>query len=367
MSRRQHGCWTAAWGTVIVLCAAAALSAGEIRIWPTAAVEGDGVRLGDVAEVRGLDAPTAERLRGITVSASPKAGGNLIIQAGDVRGALAEASVNLAELNLLGSAKCKVTRLRPATAKVEVKQPSMPTRRLPVTARAKAKADQPGPSSTTMESVLREFIVARVGEPEGKVEVRFSPTARHDLALDASKTHFDIRPRDDGKLGLLTFEVDIRGEQAAPRSVPIVAEVSLSREVVVARRAINRGETIEGRHLKLEQRRFTDFSQIGVTDLAAVAGQQARQLIRNGEMLADRCVESRPVVRRGDPVTIWMRQGGLVIKAGGRAQASGSLGERIEVARDGMKRKQDLIDVVVTGPGTVAVNDGSQVALARGE
>jgi flagella basal body P-ring formation protein FlgA len=146
----------------------------------------------------------------------------------------------------------------------------------------------------------------------------------------------------------------------------VVAEAAVVRDVVVAKRAINRGETIEGRSLKLEQRRFTDASQIGVTDLAAVVGHQARQLIHAGEMLAVRSVEPRPLVKRGDPVTIWMRQGGLVIKAAGRAQAAGSLGQMIEVARDGTRRKQDLIDAVVTGPATVSVGEARQATLREG-
>ncbi len=54
--------------------------------------------------------------------------------------------------------------------------------------------------------------------------------------------------------------------------------------------------------------------------------------------------------------------GGVEIKSTGKAQNAGALGDRIEVCRNGVKRKQDLIEAVVTGPKTVTVTDIRQVA-----
>ena len=367
MSMKRHGGWLVIWGTTVFLCAGSSVAGGEIRIWPTGVIQGDTIHLGDVADLHGFDAATTEKLRGLIVSASPKAGGALVIGSNDIRGALSEAHENLAGISLLGASGCNVTRMHAAVAMMENKATVRHVRKMSSSSAANPRDISPPPAVATLDSVLRDYITARVGEAEGKVEIRFTPTCRQALQLDAARHHFDIRPREESKLGLLTYEVEITGNDVVPKQVPVVAEVSLIREVVVAKRPINRGENIEGRNLKLEQRRFTDFTQIGVTDLAVVTGHQARQLIRPGEMLLERSIESRPVVRRGDPDTIWMRQGGLVIKAGGRAQASGSLGERIEVARDGTRRKQDLIEGVVTGPATVSVGEGQQLALAEGK
>jgi len=365
----------ASWAIAAVCAPAVPVVGGEIRIWPTAAVSSDQITVGDIAELRGFDAPAAERLRCLVVSAAPREGGQIPVQAGDVQGALAEGHVNLADVVFVGTSRCTVSRPKApreqlATVHSGARHAPMtsPTRRgksiQKVVGKATAKTEAPAPS--TLESELREFISARTGEQEGKIEIRFSPTCRRELELDAAGLKVDIRQRDDAKLGLLTFEVTMASAGQATRTLPVVAEVAVVKDVVVAKRAINRGETIEGRNLKLEQRRFTDYSQIGITDLAAVVGQQARQMIRTGEMLGVRSMECKPLVRRGDPVTIWMRQGGLVIKAAGRAQEAGSLGQKIEVARDGMKRKQDLIEAVVTGPATVTVGETTQVTMAAG-
>jgi flagella basal body P-ring formation protein FlgA len=73
-------------------------------------------------------------------------------------------------------------------------------------------------------------------------------------------------------------------------------------------------------------------------------------------------LKTKPLVQRGDVVTIWARLGGVEIKTTGRAQAAGAMGEKITVCRDGTRRKQDLIEAVVTGPKTVALADERAVA-----
>lgn len=368
MNEKRHGCWWTAAAALMALGAADPARAGEIRIWPTAVVSSESVRLADVAQVIGFDEERSRVIRELSVSASPREGGELQIGATEINASLSDAGVNLAEVNLLGASRCRVTRPRHeygSTLTVRPLPKTGPAKHQPQVVRTTSSTPAKSASTNTLESTLKQFITARAGEKNGKVEIRFSPTSKRDLQLDAGLYQFDIHPRDESKLGLVTLEVDVKAPGEQTRTVPIIAEVSVSREVVVARRAINRGETIEGRHLKLEQRRFTDYSQVGLTDVSAVVGQQARQFVRAGEMLVEHGVEGKPLVRRGDAVTIWIRQGPLVIKASGRAQESGMLGEKIDVARDGSRRKQDVMEAVVTGPSTVTLGSEQRVALGQ--
>ncbi|MBI5765320.1 MAG: flagellar basal body P-ring formation protein FlgA [Planctomycetes bacterium] len=376
MNERRHGCWMTVATALSALCAASSARGGEIRIWPTATVSSESIRLSDVAQVSGFDDERARVLREIAISAAPREGGDLQVGTADVRGALTESGVNLADVQLLGASRCKVSRTRTpfgTTLRVRPIEATSGTKNQPHVVRTVASNNAPVSAANTLESALKQFIVARLGEKDAGVEIRFSPTSKRDLQLDGNDFRFDIHARDESKLGLITLEVGISPARAQTqsdgpiRTVPIIAEVSVMREVVVARRSINRGEMIEGRHLKLEQRRFTDYSQIGLTDVAAVVGQQARQFVKAGEMLIANGVEGRPLVQRGDAVTIWIKQGPLVIKASGRAQEAGVLGEKITVARDGSRRKQDIIDAVVTGPSTVTLGSDRQVAMNERE
>ena len=366
-----------------LLLAAAALAsaalpavAGEIRIWPSAMVSGDAVKLADLADLRGFDPSVSERLGQIVVQAAPAPGGEILVRLSDVRGALAEANADLGSIQILGSSRCKVSKPRPPaepkptaterpSAKPNLKPHSEPQGRVgerrvkePPAPKEQNPPAQPG----TLESVLRQYVSSRVPERDAKLEIRFSPANREDLQLREQDYRFDIRPKDDRPIGLLSYEVDLVRDGQVERTAPIVAEVWLVKDVVVARRAINRGAVIEGRELRLEQRRFSDVQSIGVTDLAAAVGQQSQQFVRPGEMLSPNGLQAKAMIGRGDHVTIWSRQGGLVIKTTGTAQQAGALGEVIEVRRDGTKRKEDLIDAEITGPGTVALSDARQVA-----
>lgn len=370
MNERRHGgwVWAAAIGATAIICATA--TAGQIRIWPTATVTGEAVQLQQLAELRGFEEEQLQRLAQVKVFSAPSAGGEILVRADDIRTALAEAGEDLSTISMLGAARCRVSKPLPprpprksfaAPAPKEKREAPRLVRSQPVT-----MAEQPAPSASpgSLETALREYIIAGFPQHDAKLEIRFSPAKAEDLRISEPGTKFDIRSRDDAKLGLRGFEVVVHRGGEDDRTIPIVAEVTLIEEVVVAKRAINRGETIEGRALKLEDRRFTDLAAVGLTDLSTAIDQQCRGFLRPGEMLTAGSVEQRPVVVRGQPVTIWMRQGSLAIRTTGKAQQSGALGDRIEVLRDGAKRKQDLIEAIVSGPGTVSMGDpADQLAL----
>jgi flagella basal body P-ring formation protein FlgA len=199
---------------------------------------------------------------------------------------------------------------------------------------------------------MRQFIAARM-QDDGHVEVTFSPACRTALALSSPDHRFRILPQDKRKLGLLSFDVEVMADGAPPRIVPIAAEAVLVKDVVVARRSINQGQVIAGRDLKLQERRFTRMEAVGITDLMVAVGSLSGRFFRPGDMLDAQGIKSQPMVRRGERVEILIVAEGLEIKTSGKAQTSGALGDSITVRRDGSRRRQDVIEAVVTGPGVV--------------
>ncbi len=356
MTRTRHGCW------VLTLAAIGALAlspdsvkADSIRIWPTATVQGDAVTLGDVAELSGFEPDAECRLGAIVVQAAPREGGQVLVLLRDIRGALHDAGANLATTRLYGSSRCKVSRPRVCMQEPEEPEPQ------PAPAPRIAAPQKQNVDGGTLEADLPRFITARVADRDAKLDIHFSPANRNTLALASPEYTFKIHPRGDSTLGLLSFEVDLFRGARFERTVPIIAEVTMLKDVVVARRPINHGQTIEGRDLKIEERRFTRLEDIGMTDLAAAVGRQAKSFVQEGTMLAARQVEEKPIVDRGDRVTIWSRRGQLVIKTTGRAQQDGRLGDVISVRRDGVTDRKDLIDAVVTGPATVSLDGAGRM------
>ncbi|MEE8386026.1 MAG: flagella basal body P-ring formation protein FlgA, partial [Dehalococcoidia bacterium] len=277
----------------------ASARADQIRIWPAAVVTGDAVTLADVADLRGFDTSTSQRLGRIVVHAAPRAGGEVLVRIADIRGALSEADANLAAIQVFGSARCKVSKPRaPRQARPPAKDaPQRRGRPRPVERTNTIRAES---RPNTLESLIRQHIAARVPDGDAKLEIRFSPASESALRLGTDEYRFKIRPAGGPRLGFVSFEVDIaRRDDQSTRTESILAEVQLVQAVIVARRAINRGKTIEGRDLKLEARRFSDVQSVGITDLSAVVGRRCGRFLQEGDMLRAEALRTDPLVRRG--------------------------------------------------------------------
>ncbi len=350
MTRPRHGCSVAGFAIVTLLTLAASPAPGqEIRLWPTAIASGDTVTLSDVAQIRGFSAADKALLIKLVIHASPRPGGSVLIRSSDIRDAAIEAQINFGQVRLFGASRCKATR--PRAPRREAVRPPSPQRTQPTRPPARLRRSELVPAGG-LESRMRQFIAARM-QDGGEVEVTFSPACRKALALSSPRHRFRILPQDKRRLGLLSFDVEVRTDGAPPRTVPIAAEAVLVKDVVVARRSINQGQVIAGRDLKLQERRFTRMDAVGITDLVVAVGSLSGRFYRPGDMLDARGLKSQPMVRRGERVEILIVADGIEIKTSGKAQASGALGDSIAVRRDGSRRRQDVIDAVVTGPGVV--------------
>jgi len=388
MTQRRHGWLIFAIVALLILGWAMVARAADVRIWPGASVADADIRLGDIASLRGLEPDQRAVLEAVVVRQSPEPGGRVVLTFDEIRRVLqAQEAANLATLSLCGASRCVVVRPRPiqppeeriprpavarasdgrssrADAPARSKEAREAARAAAAARRAEAEAatSRHGPLADTLEAKLIDYLLARVGEDTGRVEVRFGEANREVLALSARRHTFHIRAEHDQRLGLVSVEAEVIEPGHSVKRYPFVAQVELVRDVVIARRPINHGQKIDARDLQLSERRFTDQRGMGVTDLEAVVGKEARRFFKPGQMLEARYLAEPPLVQRGDLVTIYVRRGALTIKTSGRAQESGTLGQIIEVRRDGTRRRQDLIEAVVTGPGTVTQRDEAQVA-----
>jgi flagella basal body P-ring formation protein FlgA len=329
-----------------------------VRLWPTAVVTEDHVRLADLGRIDCDDATLLETLRACVVCPSPAGGASTVLSLADVSAALRAAELNPARVKLCGASRCEVSRpQRPAPAPAvgtagsdSITAPA-PTSQAAAQAEARVDAllDRLEPEPGTLEAFVTRHLATKLEALGGRPQIRFSPAARGALALASPTYQFRIRDANDNLLGLVSLEVDVVDAEGAVQTVPILAEVSLIRSVVVARTAINRREGIKPKHLMLAERQFLRVSDIGLTDLAALYGQQACRFIAPGTMLTARDVKARALIQRGDIVTVWARQGDLVIKTVAKAQADGVYGEEIEVKN---VSTGEAFPVTVTGPRT---------------
>lgn len=83
-----------------------------------------------------------------------------------------------------------------------------------------------------------------------------------------------------------------------------------------------------------------------------IDGMEAARRLGAGAIVRSTDLVRPQLVRRGEPVTITVRSGGLVISTTGRALASGAAGAAVRVVATTSNR---TLDGVVDGPGLVRI------------
>jgi flagella basal body P-ring formation protein FlgA len=330
-----------------------------------AVVTSEHVTLDDIGQVSHAQPLLAASLRAVQIGAAPAAGASAVVALSDVQDAIVKAGINPTSVLVSGASRCQVTRPARPDAPQAPSRPARAAASRPAADTEPAMSDDASgkavptsrpahvPAKGSLEEAVVQHLMAKLADLDGKPEIRFSAAAGRVLSLGAPTYQFRVRDRGDDCLGLVALEADVIEGGKVADTVPIVADVALVKTVAVARSPINRGELIKAKHLMLAERRFTRLSSTGVSDLQSLVGQEAARFLDRGVMLSPRDVRSRPLVARGDIVTVWVRQGGLVIKSAAKALHPGTYGEVIDVKDESSGQ---TYSVKVTGPDTAEMN-----------
>lgn len=151
-------------------------------------------------------------------------------------------------------------------------------------------------------------------------------------------------------VGRTTVRVSCEG--AAPWSVFVPAQVHLYRDVVVARRPLQRNSTIEAADITLAERDVGLLNQGYLTSLDQALGNKLSRPLQPDQVLPPSQVSAAEVVRRGDQVVISAKNSTINVRMPGEALSDGALGSQIRVKN---QRSGRVIRARVTGPGQVEV------------
>lgn len=120
--------------------------------------------------------------------------------------------------------------------------------------------------------------------------------------------------------------------------------------VAVLAHPVEKGTRLEVADFAVEPR--APAAARGALRAEDAAGMEASRRLAAGAVVRRSDVTQPQLVRRGEPVTIRIVSGALVITAGGRALASGGQGEMVRVVANATSR---TLDGIVDGSGTVRV------------
>jgi len=331
-----------------------------VRLYPTAVVISNEITLKDVAA---LDAEATRLAGDWRVDSAPLPGQSIVIDIRRVEKVLATGGANLSRWVVRGASRCTISRpVQPVTTVTQARV----SRRIDSPTRVR---DGMGTTSTphkskidtsTLEGTLRQHIADRVADLGGRPIARFSPAIARLLAM--SRPTYDFRITDTSKrlIGRTSFNVAIYENGKLTQMVPVLAEVLLAKPVVVSSRSINRGQTIQRDDLQIEEQCFDRAEDVTSITMNELVGQRARRLIRRRNRIRPQDVESIPLVKRNDLVTVWVRWGSLEVKSSAKAMEAGCLGDVIQL-RNEMSKK--TFSGQITGHKTAELTKPAEDAI----
>lgn len=111
----------------------------------------------------------------------------------------------------------------------------------------------------------------------------------------------------------------------------IAAQVRVFVPVVVLLAPLERGDLLSAAQLQIEERELTGSTASYFVAIAQVVGQQARQRLRAGQVVAPAQLERPLLVNRGDRVALHAGDSEFQISVAAEALQSGHQGEQIRV------------------------------------
>ena len=144
--------------------------------------------------------------------------------------------------------------------------------------------------------------------------------------------------------------VGVRCNDAKSWKLYVPTRVRLMQPVVVANRALSRGQRLEAQDLRIEHRDIGELRRPAVRHPTQVLGYRVDRPVSPGRVV-DAAMLSAPVlVERGRRVRLAVRARGMDISMSGQAMEDGALGDTVRVRNTSSRA---IVEGVVTGSGTV--------------
>lgn len=281
-----------------------------ITLSSTSEIRGLVVRLGDVAEVKSLDATLARRIRAIEIGRFDEGRERIALTADSLKAILKNNGLSDADVVLRGAKSIVVTPL----------------------------------STTVGPDRIRRMVerhVRRVLAGETIDAIRAARPLRP-VSIPSAKFRTELRIEPDDKNELYAGRVDLAlavvVDGRVARRVPLPTIVERRGSVVVARKRIRAGRAL--RYEDLEIREVTLGAQgAGVfTRIEDAIGAMTRAPLVGGQPLRKDQLRQPPVIRRGDLITVSVQIGSLKASALCKAMKDAAPGERFSLQNLGSKK-----------------------------
>ncbi len=158
----------------------------------------------------------------------------------------------------------------------------------------------------------------------------------------------DMRIHSESDIGLKNrFPADIVFSEGTEfeRRIRVIADIEILGVVVTTSKPLARFQPIEKTDLALTTRDISQIRSNAFFRIEDVIGKRARRKIKAKTVLRKDLVELRPIVERGDMVTVILETGGFKITSVGEVRQKGGRGDMVRV--ENLDSKKDVLARVV--------------------
>lgn len=214
---------------------------------------------------------------------------------------------------------------------------------------APAGASQKMQSHSEIESVVRGFIVDKIGEEYLLHQIDIG-TLDPRLRLPGCEGPLHAFLPPGGRLpGNSTIGVSCQSQ--APWTVYVSAAVKVKSDVVVVKHSIARNATITAQDVMLETRDLSG-SEAFIRDTAQAVGKVAKRDLAFSTAITPSMLATPLLIRRGQQVIIIATVPGIDVRMQGVALNDGGAGERVQVRNQLSKR---VVEATVIEAGVAQV------------
>lgn len=315
---------------VVYMAPIGAVEGAEIRFRATCAPAAGIVCLGDVAEVLTLDAAERDALARVELQPAPLPGEQVVLTSREIADRLALKGINLSRHTLSGASRVQVAMERPAAAAPE---------------RAPASEALRKQTQARVRSAIVEYL-KNYCEASSAWSIEFTLTEEQIQLVARSSAKPVISGGTEPWTGRQRFLATIAtADSALP--LEIFAEVAPAAPVVVANRAISRGERLSQADVRLATPSQGVDEETVFHSLELVVGRETTRSLSADAPIPTDSIQAPILVHKRDVVTVSVLSPGIRIRTTGRATQDGALGELILI--ESMTDKQTFF-ARVCGP-----------------
>ncbi len=342
---------------------------GTLEIRAEATVFGPEVRLKQIARWNSRDAAFFEQTGELVLTRIEARGPYHVIEIDHIRQALVDAGVNVGLVKFAGPMSCTVNRsdAKPdgdvALAKwIEAKEQKTMVAEgdhaaqkkgdiTPFSATDDKKNDVALSPVRSLREIITTDLAARLNLPIDTLQITFNPKDERVLNLCEPQFRFTLEPQRIRNLGEVAWTLAVNSGDKTQRMI-LSANVRAWQTQTTVVRPVSARAPI-GADDVAEQRTLIDrLPEEPLIRAEQAIGQQAARDLKPGMLLTGKMLESVPMARNGQLITVTSSQGAIRLKTVVRAMEAGSLGQRIKVKNETTK---ELFDVVLTGPQEAAM------------